>query len=343
MHILLASNASLTGYSELVRELGGDPEVLMHCAGLELSLLEEFDQMMSAEAMSRLFDLTAHQLSCPSFCLLLSQRQGLSVLGPVGLVMSQSAYFHDAYQALEKYIHLRSEAGTFSLETDGAIAIIKYVPHVHGENHSRQICDLSIGIGCSLIRSYIGKHWKPRAVYFQHSAPVELSAYSMLFQAPLSFDQEFNGLVFDAALLDAPLGSDEPELRQFLSHYLDELEDLKEANIEHQCANIIRELLPKGSCSLRLVAQRLDLKERALQRRLNKINRSYQAILDQVRQKIATEYLASKTTNLTALSQLLGYTDLSSFSKAYKCWFGVAPSQHMSSQNSDLNIQANKP
>jgi AraC-like DNA-binding protein len=328
MSVLLASTASLMGYSELVRELGGKPEELAALAGLDASLLTNFDQMISGEVLTRLYDVSAKELSCPCFCLLLSQRQGISVLGPVGLMMRQSLTFHEAYKALEKYIHLRSEAGTFSLEVKNQIAVIKYIPHIHGEDHCRQISDLSLGIGCSLIRLYFGKGWNPRAVYFQHQAPPDLAPYTMLFHAPISFQQEFNGLVFDANLLKATIGTFEPEMKQFLGSYLDELKRTRKQDIVSQVSLLIRDLLPKGACSLKNIAQLMGLKERALQRRLSKEDNSFQQILDQVRQQMAKEFINSANTNLTNLAQILGYSDLSTFSKAFKLWFGVSPSHY---------------
>lgn len=333
MHVLLASSASLTGYSDLVRELGGAPEDLIKLAGLNPALLDDLEQMISGEALARLFDLTASSLSCPSFCLLLSQRQSISVLGPVGMIMRQSLTFYDAYKALEKYIHLRSEAGTFNLEVKQGIAIIKYTPHVQGEDHCRQLSDLSMGIGCNLIRLYIGKGWNPRAVYFQHQAPPDLSPYNMLFHAPISFHQEFNGLVFDAKLLNSPLGTIEPEIQQFLGNYLDNLDRSRKQNIVHQISMLIRDLLPKGACSLKNVAQLMNLKERSLQRRLNKESITFQALLDQVRQQVTKEYMESPTGNLTTLAQTLGYADLSTFSKAFKLWFGTSPSRYKQANN----------
>lgn len=335
MHIFLASSASLTGYADLVSELGGNPEELMACADIPLTLLDGQERMINGESLSRLFDLSAQRLDCPAFCLLLSQRQDLSVLGPVGLMMAQSACFGDAYQVLEKYIHLRSEAGTFSLEVHGDLAIIKYVPHVQGHNQVQQICDLSLGIGCHLIRSYIGKHWKPRAVYFRHKAPSDMAAYSMLFRSPLSFEQEFNGLVFDAGLLQAPLGRDDTEIRQFLGRYLDALNEAKSLDVIQQCTMLIREQLAAGACSLKSVAQALGLTERTLQRRLRAQNSRYQNLLAKIRKEISAESLGSPGMNITLLSQQLGYADVSSFSKAYKSWFGVSPSHHKASEHSE--------
>ena len=150
----------------------------------------------------------------------------------------------------------------------------------------------------------------------------------MLFHAPISFQQEFNGLVFDANLLNSPIGNFEPEIQQFLGSYLDELERSRKQDIVNQVSMLIRDLLPKGACSLKNIAQLMGLKERALQRRLSNEAVTFQQVLDQVRQQVAKEFLDSPASNLTNLAQMLGYADLSTFSKAFKLWFGTSPSRY---------------
>jgi len=328
MAVLLARSASLLGYAELVKELGGLPEELMSQVGLDIRLLDDPDQMMSSEALSALLDLSAAELNCPCFGLLLSQRQGIAILGPVGLIMRQSPTFLDAVTALQKYLHLHSEAGNFNLELEGGLAIIKYYANVGGEDHSRQITDLSLGVGCNVIRLYCGKSWKPRAVYLQHRVPPDLSPLTMVFRSPVSFGQEFNGIVFDASILSSTVDTFEPDMQRFLGKYLNELEQKRGQSTQHQVQIIIQGLLPKGHCSLKEVAGLMGLKERSLQRRLKLEGLGFQAILEQTRKDIAEDYLRSGGRNLTSLAGVLGYAELSVFSRAFKLWFGVAPSAY---------------
>jgi len=332
MNVLLARSASLIGYPELVRELGGNPEHLMGKVGLDIHLLDDFDQMMSSDALSALLDLSSTTLNCPCFGLLLSQRQGISILGPVGLIMRQQATFLDAISALQKYLHLHSEAGSFNLEVVDDLAIIKYFSNVSGADQSRQITDLSLGVGCNVVRLYSGKAWKPRAVYFQHKMPPDLSPYTMVFRSPVSFEQEFSGLVFDAKILSSTVDSFEPEMQRFLGNYLDGLDREKSQDIVQQAKVIIRGLLPKGYCSLKEVASLMGFKERSLQRRLKLEGFTFQVILDQVRQEIAKDLMSESNINLTNMAQRLGYAELSVFSRAFKVWFGVSPSKYFKGQ-----------
>jgi len=328
MDILLARTSSLMGYPMLVRELGGSPELLMANVGLDIKILDDLDQMMSSDALSKLLDLSAKELNCPCFGLLLSQRQDISILGPVGLIMRQSPTFLEAVTALQKYLHLHSEAGSFNLEIEGDLAMIKYYSNVHGEGHSRQITDLSLGVGCKVIRLYCGNSWKPRAVYFQHSMPPDLSPFTLVFRSPVSFQQEFSGIVFDARVLESAVDTFEPDMQRFLGDYLNALSQKRSQDSAQQVRLIIQGLLPKGQCSLKEVASLMGIRERSLQRRLKKEGLGFQAILDQTRREMTKDYLQSGGMNLTVLSQNLGYAELSVFSRAFKVWFGVSPSEY---------------
>ena len=330
MKVLSARAASLVGFTELVSVLGGKPQQLMEKVGLDISLLDDLNQMMSSEALTLLLDLAAKELSCPSFGLLLAQRQGISILGPVGLIMRQSPTFFDAVTTLKKYIYLHNEAISFDLEVQNRIATVKYHSIVNGENHSQQITDLALGVGCNVMRLYTGKAWNPRSVYLRHQMPPDLSPYTLVFHAPISFSQEFSGFVFDANILYTTVDSFEPEMQRFLGDYLDDLGRSRTQDIVHQVSMIMRSALPKGHCSLVEISRLMGLKERALQRRLQKEGTTFQRLLDQVRQEIAKEYLNSSSVNMTDLALFLGYSELSVFSRAFKKWFGVAPSRFQS-------------
>jgi AraC-like DNA-binding protein len=325
MRVLLARAASLNGFAELVGELGGQSRLLLEMAGLNPDVLNEPDRLISITALSRVLDLAAAQLDCPSFGLLLSQRQGITILGPLGMLMRKSPTFREAFADMQKYLPLHSEAISFELEVNANIAVIRCILHVSGHDHGRQLLDLAMGVGCNIVRMYTGQGWKPRSVYFQHQAPLDLAPYRMVFRAPLLFAQTFNGVVVESRLLDTPVDSFEPEWQQFLGDYLDRLARSRKADMASRVALVIKNLLPRGGGSLTEVADLLGMTGRTLQRRLKAEGTTFQAVLDEVRREVAIAYLQAQTITLTELAQLLGYADLSTFSRAFKHWFGVAP------------------
>ncbi|MDI1348889.1 AraC family transcriptional regulator [Aquabacterium sp.] len=75
------------------------------------------------------------------------------------------------------------------------------------------------------------------------------------------------------------------------------------------------------------VARLLQLSERTLKRRLQDDGTSFRALLADARQQQARTLLADGALSLTDIAEQMGFSDLSSFSQAFKRWFGVAPSR----------------
>ncbi len=85
------------------------------------------------------------------------------------------------------------------------------------------------------------------------------------------------------------------------------------------------------------IAQCMAMSRRTLQRRLKDSGTSFQTVMDQTRQNMARRYLRDSQLQITQLSELLGYADLSAFSRAFTRWFGVPPSRWEAEQASSNN------
>jgi AraC-like DNA-binding protein len=100
---------------------------------------------------------------------------------------------------------------------------------------------------------------------------------------------------------------------------------------------LLRTWLPAGQVTIERVAEHLQVSPRTLQRYLQTEDTSFQALLDDTRQALATRYLRDSSLNLTQLAALLGYADLSTFSRAFRRWNGISPQQW---QRSLLSVPA---
>jgi AraC-like DNA-binding protein len=85
------------------------------------------------------------------------------------------------------------------------------------------------------------------------------------------------------------------------------------------------ELLPSGRTSLGDAAQRLAMSARTLQRRLGEDGTSFQAVLDETRRELALHYLQRTAISSGEISFLLGFSDPSSFFRAFHGWTGLTP------------------
>lgn len=87
----------------------------------------------------------------------------------------------------------------------------------------------------------------------------------------------------------------------------------------------IRACLPHGGCEFWEIAEKLALSPWTLQRRLGQLGLSYSALLDEVRQIDAIRLLTEANRDISEIAILLGYTETSAFSRAFRRWFGMSP------------------
>ncbi len=104
---------------------------------------------------------------------------------------------------------------------------------------------------------------------------------------------------------------------------------LNEGDFSNKVKALMVELLPTGHCRKEKAAEMLCISPRVLHRKLHKLGLNYQSLLDETRQELAEQYLKSDV-NTLEIAFRLGYTDSSNFSRSFKRWFGISPSEYKS-------------
>lgn len=175
----------------------------------------------------------------------------------------------------------------------------------------------------------------PFRIDFAHRSPPDIFLYQKIFQTNIQFDQKVSRIVFDRELLKLRLPQADSELAEILKHYADKL--LLKIPTTDDLAENVRQVLRLrlrrgGNINLNSTARELAMSRRDLQRKLNAGGASYQNILDELRCELALNYL-SQNTNLREIAHLLGFFDVSAFSRAFKSWTGSTPQQVRRSDN----------
>ena len=107
-----------------------------------------------------------------------------------------------------------------------------------------------------------------------------------------------------------------------------ELARLDRNDIVRQIEANIVELLPTGDCSRDMIASRLNMSPRSLLNKLEQRNTSYKEILENLRSTLAQQYIEQQDMPITEITFLLGFSDTSSFSRAFRRWTGKSPSDY---------------
>ena len=90
----------------------------------------------------------------------------------------------------------------------------------------------------------------------------------------------------------------------------------------------LADLLARGEANADAACRALRLSRRTLQRRLQAEKTSFQRILNEVRAELAVRYLRDARLKSLEIAMLLGYSNLSSFTTAFKSWYDVPPVQY---------------
>jgi AraC-like DNA-binding protein len=180
-----------------------------------------------------------------------------------------------------------------------------------------------------LARDMTGRYWPVQSVSFVNPPPAHTQPYEDFFGGQVLFGQPVTRLVFDQAYLALPLRKSDPALLQLLDQQAEQLLQ-QVAAVPAMVDNWRKTLVPlirEGKTSLSALAQAHHTSPRSLQRRLAEQGTSFQQLLDNTRQHLAEGHLRDARLDLVEIALLLGYSEQSAFTRAFRAWTGHAPAQ----------------
>ena len=116
------------------------------------------------------------------------------------------------------------------------------------------------------------------------------------------------------------------QLTEQADRYLKSL--YEQDNIAVQLKRMLAELLEFGEANADAACRALRLSRRTLQRRLKAEKTSFQKVLHEVRAELAISYLRDTRIKAVEVSVLLGYSDISAFTTAFKSWYDMPPVEY---------------
>jgi AraC-like DNA-binding protein len=172
-----------------------------------------------------------------------------------------------------------------------------------------------------------------RAVHVTHPAPAYRAEYDRVFQMPVVFESDRNALLMTGESW-LTLRPSLPSryvfgiLSERAEALLMELEGSKSTR-----ANVERALMPilhMGEARMDGVARKLGTSRQTLSRRLKAEGTTFEKVLDELRHRMALNYLSGKKVSVNETAYLVGFSEPAAFSRAFKRWTGTSPRQHKS-------------
>ena len=279
----------LVEYAERAAEFAGDPDLGIHLAGF-------------------------------------SQRGDYGVAEYVALT---SPTLGEAWNALTRFSRLLSTEGTRTLTlTDTELVLENRIPG-HPLVFGRQINEFEFVRTLRLSRLATGAALVPRRVWFAHPQPASCDALVRALGRVPEFSRGSCGVALDRACADLRLLSADPNLTRMMAEHAKLLEQqlAAEHDVVAQVQETLKSLLQRGSATLEAVASALKMSGRTLQRKLAERSVSFASVLEELRKREAIRCLTRSGLTVTEIAFVLGYSDVSTFVRAFRGWTGQTPSE----------------
>jgi AraC-like DNA-binding protein len=252
------------------------------------------------------------------------QKMDLSVLGEFGTTLLQQPSLKVALEAFVLAISAETLQTQFALRQQGAYFWLVMQGH-HGAPTGRSIIELyDLQFFFTLVQSAAGKNWRPPSVHLQCKSLPEGITRNEISTGTIRFSSTMTAIAIPEALMAEPMrdysafsganagikhnGQGQPDfataLRLLLTGYLDDGLNISD------CASLV------------------GMSSRTLQRRLSEHDTTFNELLDQTRFDSAKQLLQDRSVRVSDICYELGYENPANFTRAFRRWAGVTPSQH---------------
>ena len=324
-----------TGVDEFIRMHGGDVDRIFGEAKLDQKFIGNPTIGVSLKSFCGLFESASKFTQHDNFGLWFGNQFQPSDLGLWGYAAVSSPTVGNALDNLIDLFRHHQQCSMMRLSHgDRGLYNLEYQIRDPQIMERRQDAELSLGMFLNVIREGAGKNWAPHEIYFEHPRPEDGKEHESAFGAPVFFGQKVNAIVFDPSVLKQKMPNSDLKLMALTRHCLESLhtEDAFRQSLTDRIRNLIRMKLPDGYPSLESIADSLYMSASTIQRNLAWEGLSYTDLVEQTRKNLAVMYFKQRNLSLSEIAYLLGYSELSAFSRAFRRWTGNSPREYRGNQ-----------
>ncbi len=283
----------------------------------------------SAEGYCQLLLKAAERLNDPLLGLHLGQAIAPAHLGALGYVLQSCENLGAALLRIQRYHRLLHDINPIAHHLEGDRMVLQW--GVSRGKPGALFDEAGITGIVQFARALCGRELPVCAVDFVNPPPRPALAQAFIayFGCPVRWAQPFTRLVISLDSLQTPLRQPDPVLRGLMEAQVDAaLAHLPDAgDLVDLSRRVVQQLAPKGLPELSQVAAELQVSPRVLYRRLAERGLQFRALRDGALHALALQHLADPRLTLAEVGALLGYTEQSAFTRAFRRWQGQAPLQ----------------
>jgi AraC-like DNA-binding protein len=312
-------------------ESGISADEVCRCARMDPAILQRPNDRIPGSTVHRLWQVAEQLTGDPLIGLHFAERFRTGAISILGYVFLNCASARDALDRLARFAALMNDGLHVQLADEGDQTVVRLRP-VEGmdnfvERDGRHVMETLAAGSVLNLRGMTGAPFIPTMVAFRHSAAGSVAEYHRVFRTMVRFGQEENRVAFSRRDLDTKIPAADPALLAlFEGHARVQLGSLEQLQgTSGRVARLIAAQLAGSVPSMDSIAASLAMSGRQLQRAVREEGTTYQALLDQVRRDRALAQLRLPGTTAAEVALLLGFSEASAFTRAFRRWTGLTP------------------
>jgi AraC-like DNA-binding protein len=330
------SPVSLTGLARIPRlllkhaeEQGLDRAEVMATTGITDANISDPDSRIPLIKTWNLWRVLIDRLPDELLGLHLGSSVDVRYFGLVGYVMYYSPTLSDGLHRLARYAHIVSEAAQFDFKMDDRRGFLTFDNNLRFVE-LRHPVDAAMAMIIRAARDLTGTEVVPTEVRFPYPGPDDLYEYKQFFRSPLEFGRARAVLILDKEDLLRPVMAADETLIKYLDTLAEDVLDTlaEKGTFSDKVRRAVWTELSNGPPSLKSTASALGVSVRTLQRRLREEKTSFAEVVETMRRTLALKLLRDRNLAVYEVAFLLGYSEPSTFYRAFRRWEATSPHEY---------------
>lgn len=298
--------------------------------GCPIDALESAEFRLPITNYNRLWAYAINFTKKPDLGLHLGTRKVEDEIGLVGHIFFSNATIRDALNQYQRYFSITNENIRIQIEVHEDQVELQFIC-IEPAYYSLYDMERTITAGITRTSEHLKRKLPLQYINFQHAAPAHYERYAEVFDCPVRFSQPCCSIAFNESYLDFRLPHRSSYLQKVLSKHLETvLSKIKRKDsFTDKIEMIIEKRLAKDSIDAEHIAKKLNMSRNTLYRKLQAEDISFHDLVDKVRKRKAIDYLKQGSLSLSQIAFLLGFSELSAFSRAFKRWTGKSPARYL--------------
>lgn len=335
-----ASVPAVQQYLDMAASEGVDCTQALLDAGISSEVMADSNKRVPGAALQKLLAVVIPRAKDPCFGLHTSAFIKPASYGVLGYIAMNCSTLGEALAKTPVYEKIVGDMGYTTTRGDVDSLWVRWHCNFDHPLVRRHVIENVLSSWTRYVRWITGEFEKsPRTVHLEHSAPEDpalVAEYETVFGCPVKFDQPYSALQVDHEYLAQSIRQSDAQLLKTLEDHATQIlyEIDKDQPLKYRVSNLLRLMLKKELPRKEIIAEKLGMNIRTLQRKLREEGTGYQELLDELRLELAQNYLKNSRMSIDEISALLGFAEPRSFHRSFKKWVGATPGAYRNNEAS---------